>query len=160
MEAAPPEPLKSATISGMAVIFTREAATALVRELEADFVLLTRGRDGMAVAESDGAFHEIPISGTAEAADVTGAGDTVAAAALLAIAAGGSPREAAELATVAAGLVVQKHGAATTTPEEIERVWMLRKVLNELDPVEAMEMLIQKMKKTRVNGEFLLTIGG
>lgn len=46
------------------------------------------------------------------------------------------------------------------TPEEVERVWMLRKVLNELDPVEAMEMLIQKMKKTRVNGEFLLTIGG
>jgi transcription termination factor Rho len=44
-------------------------------------------------------------------------------------------------------------------PEEVRRVWMLRKVLNELDPVEAMEMLIQKMKKTRVNGEFLLTIG-
>ncbi len=46
------------------------------------------------------------------------------------------------------------------TPEEIKRVWMLRKVLNEMDPVEAMEMLIQKMKKTRVNGEFLMTIGG
>ncbi len=43
--------------------------------------------------------------------------------------------------------------------EEIRRVWMLRKVLNELDPVEAMEMLLQKMKRTRVNGEFLLTIG-
>ena len=43
--------------------------------------------------------------------------------------------------------------------EEMRRVWMLRKVLNELDPVEAMEMLIQKMKKTRVNGEFLLSIG-
>jgi hypothetical protein len=45
------------------------------------------------------------------------------------------------------------------TPEEIKRVWMLRKVLNEMDPVEAMEMLIQKMKKTRVNGEFLMSIG-
>jgi len=45
------------------------------------------------------------------------------------------------------------------TPQEIERVWMLRKVLNELDPVEAMEMLIQKMRRTKVNGEFLLTIG-
>ncbi|MEZ5973374.1 MAG: hypothetical protein R3E96_00635 [Planctomycetota bacterium] len=45
------------------------------------------------------------------------------------------------------------------TPEEIDRVWMLRKVLNELDPVEAMEMLISKMKKTRVNAEFLLSIG-
>jgi len=45
------------------------------------------------------------------------------------------------------------------TEEEIHRIWMLRKVLNELDPVEAMEMLIQKMKRTRVNGEFLMTIG-
>jgi transcription termination factor Rho len=36
---------------------------------------------------------------------------------------------------------------------------MLRKVLNEMDPVEAMEMLTQKMRKTRSNAEFLLTIG-
>ncbi len=43
--------------------------------------------------------------------------------------------------------------------EEIRRVWMLRKVLNEMDPVEAMEMLIQKMRKTQSNAEFLLTIG-
>ena len=45
------------------------------------------------------------------------------------------------------------------TEDEIQRVWMLRKVLNELDPVEAMEMLIQKIRRTKVNGEFLLTIG-
>jgi transcription termination factor Rho len=45
------------------------------------------------------------------------------------------------------------------TEEEIRHVWMLRKVLNELDPVEAMEMLIQKMRKTGSNAEFLLTIG-
>jgi transcription termination factor Rho len=36
---------------------------------------------------------------------------------------------------------------------------MLRKVLNELDPVEAMEMLISKMRKTAVNAQFLMTIG-
>jgi transcription termination factor Rho len=45
------------------------------------------------------------------------------------------------------------------TPQEMERVWMLRKVLNELDPVEAMEMLVNKMRKTRVNAEFLMSIG-
>jgi transcription termination factor Rho len=45
------------------------------------------------------------------------------------------------------------------TPEEIKRIWMLRKVLNEMDPVEAMEILVSKMKKTRVNAEFLLSIG-
>jgi transcription termination factor Rho len=45
------------------------------------------------------------------------------------------------------------------TQEEIRHVWMLRKVLNEMDPVEAMEMLVQKMRKTGSNAEFLLTIG-
>ena len=45
------------------------------------------------------------------------------------------------------------------TSEEIKRVWMLRKVLNEMDPVEAMEMLVSKIKKTQVNGQFLLSIG-
>jgi len=45
------------------------------------------------------------------------------------------------------------------TEGEIERVWMLRKVLNELDPVEAMEMLIAKMRKTSVNAEFLMSVG-
>ena len=105
----------------------RAAAEALRGELEADFLLLTRGRDGMAVAERSGAFHEVPIWGSQEAVDVTGAGDTVAATALLALAAGGTPLEAAWLATVTAGIVVQKHGAATTTPEEIERVAGIRR---------------------------------
>jgi len=100
----------------------RDAAEALRDSLDAEFLLLTRGHDGMAVAERGGAFTSIPIWGSAEAADTTGAGDTVAAASLLAIAAGASPADAARLATVAAGIVVQKHGAATTTPEEIERV--------------------------------------
>jgi len=43
--------------------------------------------------------------------------------------------------------------------EEMRRVWMLRKVLNELDPVESMEMLLQKMGKTASNGAFLMSIG-
>jgi rfaE bifunctional protein kinase chain/domain len=105
----------------------RAAAESLRADLDADFLLLTRGHDGMAVAERDGAFHEVPIWGSAEAADTTGAGDTVAASALLALTAGATPLEAAELATVAAGIVVQKHGAATTTVEEIERVAGLRR---------------------------------
>jgi rfaE bifunctional protein kinase chain/domain len=104
-----------------------EVAERLRKELAAEFVLVTCGQDGMVVVEKSGASHEIPIWGSAEAADVTGAGDTVAAAVLLAVAAGASPLEAASLATVAAGIVVQKHGAATTTPEEIERIAGIRR---------------------------------
>ncbi len=100
----------------------RAAAEALRKELKAEFLMLTRGRDGMVVVEKKGGFTEIPIWGEAEAADVTGAGDTVAATSLLALLGGGTPVEAAWVASIAAGIVVQKHGAATTTREEMERV--------------------------------------
>jgi transcription termination factor Rho len=39
--------------------------------------------------------------------------------------------------------------------EDLNRIWVLRKVLNPLSPVEAMELLIDKMSKTRTNAEFL-----
>ena len=39
--------------------------------------------------------------------------------------------------------------------EELNRVWILRKVLNPLSPVETMELLLDKLSKTRSNGEFL-----
>jgi len=40
-------------------------------------------------------------------------------------------------------------------PEVLNKVWVLRKFLNEMNAVEAMEFLIDKMRKTRSNGEFL-----
>lgn len=43
-------------------------------------------------------------------------------------------------------------------PEELNKVWILRKVLNELNPVEAMELLISRLKKTKTNAEFLLSM--
>ena len=39
--------------------------------------------------------------------------------------------------------------------EDLTRIWVLRKVLNPLSPVEAMELLIDKLSKTKTNGEFL-----
>ena len=54
-----------------------------------------------------------------EVFDVTGAGDTVIATAAFALAAGGSIKEAAVLATQAAGIVVGKLGTSTTDAEEI-----------------------------------------
>ncbi len=40
-------------------------------------------------------------------------------------------------------------------PEELNRVWILRKILSEMSPVEAMEFLLENMKGTRNNKEFL-----
>ena len=44
--------------------------------------------------------------------------------------------------------------------EELNRVWILRKVLNPLSPVETMELLLDKLGKTRSNGEFLSSMSG
>jgi bifunctional ADP-heptose synthase (sugar kinase/adenylyltransferase) len=73
----------------------------------------------MAVFEADRPTVHVPIYGSDEVADVTGAGDTVIATMTLAIAAGGSFYEAARLANYAAGLVVMKRGTATVSPDEL-----------------------------------------
>jgi transcription termination factor Rho len=44
--------------------------------------------------------------------------------------------------------------------EELNRVWVLRKVLNPLSPVESMELLLDKLSKTRSNSEFLAAMSG
>ncbi len=44
--------------------------------------------------------------------------------------------------------------------EELNRVWVLRKVLNPLSPVESMELLLDKLNRTRSNGEFLAAMSG
>ena len=43
-------------------------------------------------------------------------------------------------------------------PEELKRVWTLRKAMNGVPPVEAMELLIGKLKKVKTNVEFLMTL--
>jgi len=42
--------------------------------------------------------------------------------------------------------------------EDLQRIWILRKVLNPLSPVEAMELLLDKMSKTKSNGDFLASM--
>jgi transcription termination factor Rho len=44
--------------------------------------------------------------------------------------------------------------------EELNRVWVLRKVLNQLSPVEAMELLLDKLSKTKANADFLNSMTG
>ncbi|OHB96724.1 MAG: transcription termination factor Rho [Planctomycetes bacterium RIFCSPLOWO2_12_38_17] len=43
-------------------------------------------------------------------------------------------------------------------PEELKRMWVLRKVLNEMNPVEAMELLKNRLAKSKTNAEFLMTM--
>ncbi len=90
----------------------------LLATLEARFLLLTEGSDGMSLVTAEGAAH-LPVHGTDQVADVTGAGDTVIGTFALALAAGATPLEAACLANYAGGVVVMKMGTATLTRAEL-----------------------------------------
>jgi D-beta-D-heptose 7-phosphate kinase/D-beta-D-heptose 1-phosphate adenosyltransferase len=80
-------------------------------------VLLTRGEKGMTIFENSKVVT-IPTKAK-EVYDVTGAGDTVVAALTLALCSGASLKEAADIATHAAAVVISKIGTATATVEEI-----------------------------------------
>jgi D-glycero-beta-D-manno-heptose-7-phosphate kinase len=83
-------------------------------------LIVTRGKDGLAVFEPGAEVRHIPIFGSDVPVDVTGAGDTVIAVFTLALGAGASPLEAAHLANYAGGIVVMKRRTATLTRAELE----------------------------------------
>jgi len=98
----------------------------LRRRLNAESVLITRGEHGMTLVEKSRPPLHIPTRAR-EVFDVTGAGDTVISTLSLALAAGASRREAAELANYAAGLVVGKLGTATVSAGELTKALRSRR---------------------------------
>ncbi|MBI4507127.1 MAG: ribokinase [Chloroflexi bacterium] len=98
------------------------AFAAAARQLQgltgASGVVVTRGADGLTVLDHATVAH-LPALSPSEVFDVTGAGDTVIAVLTLALAGGATLVEAAQLADVAAGLVVRRFGNATVTPAEL-----------------------------------------
>lgn len=96
------------------------AGQELVNRLKAEAVLITRGAEGMTLVEREGKISDIPVTNISEVYDVSGAGDTVVATMMLAVAAGASNLDAAKLANYAAGVVVRKLGTATASPAELK----------------------------------------
>ena len=97
------------------------AGRTLLKKTRSKGVVLTRGSRGMAVFVPGQRTAHIPIYGTDEVADVTGAGDTVIATIALALAAGASLYEGARLANYAGGLVVMKRGTASVSSDELSQ---------------------------------------
>lgn len=95
------------------------AGRTLLRKLKHQAIVITRGKDGMALFERGKKTEHIPVHGSDEIADVTGAGDTVIATFTLALAAGATYSEAARLANYAGGIVVMKHGTRPVLYREL-----------------------------------------
>ena len=114
------EQVLGVTIDDQAAVLER-AGRKLLERTRMGCVLITRGSRGMALFEPGKRTVHIPIFGSDQIADVTGAGDTVMATMTLALAAGGTFEEAARLANYAGGLVVMKRGTATVSATELRR---------------------------------------
>jgi D-glycero-beta-D-manno-heptose-7-phosphate kinase len=110
------------------------AGDQIAGEMNLESLLITRGKDGMVVFPRRHKPVDIPIYGSDEVADVTGAGDTVIATFTAALAAGATAEEAAHLANYAGGIVVMKRGTATVTQQEL-----LEALNNEKTPPEDRE---------------------
>jgi rfaE bifunctional protein kinase chain/domain len=95
------------------------AGKSIMERMKLESLVITRGRDGMAAFQRHRKPVQIPIFGTDQVTDVTGAGDTVIASFTAALAAGLDTESAARLANCAGGLVVMKRGTATVNRDEL-----------------------------------------
>ncbi len=98
----------------------QKAGRRLLHLTEAKAVLITRGARGMLLFQRGKQPYEIPIHGSTDIVDVTGAGDTVISVLTSALACGATFRQAARLANYAGGISVMKKGTATVSPQELK----------------------------------------
>lgn len=96
------------------------AGKQLLENLNTDYVLITRGEEGMSLFEQKSRMVTHVPTMAQEVFDVTGAGDTVIAGITLALASGGDPVDSVLLANAAAGVVVGKVGTATVSQDELQ----------------------------------------
>ncbi len=94
-----------------------EIAKKLKELTNSKYVVITLGKDGM--ISYDGSFHKIPTQAQ-EVVDVVGAGDTATALLAVSLVSGAAITEAAQIANIGAGIVVEKLGTATVSTKELE----------------------------------------
>ena len=95
------------------------AGAEIISRMKLGSLIITRGRDGMVAFSGKHKPLNIPVFGSDQVTDVTGAGDTVIATFTAALAAGATAEEAAHLANYAGGIVVMKRGTATVSQQEL-----------------------------------------
>lgn len=134
-----------------------EKGLALLKELNLDALLVTRGEHGMTLLREDRPAFHLPARAR-EVFDVTGAGDTVISVLAAALGAGEALPAAVVLANLAASIVVGKLGTATISAPELRRALQLeqghgRGVVNE-------EQLLVDLADARAHGERIVFTNG
>ena len=127
------------------------AARTLLSNVGIDAMLVTRGAQGMSLVSGDTAHHF--KSRAREVFDVSGAGDTVVATLAASIAVGHSYEDAAQLANVAAGIVVGKVGTAVSYAEDILAELNGSFETGERQVVRTIDAAMNRIHKWRDKGE-------
>lgn len=136
-----PNTSEAEALSGIRIVDQEtlfQAGYRLLEEAHAKIVIVTRGRDGMAIFGRGEAEPILIPTFARDVFDVSGAGDTTIATLALAMTSGADIVEAALLANYAAGVVVGKPGTATTNVQEIT------------DYIEMIGSLQERRKRSRV----------
>jgi D-beta-D-heptose 7-phosphate kinase/D-beta-D-heptose 1-phosphate adenosyltransferase len=129
------------------------AAQAIIDSCGIEAVLATRGPQGMTLVGAGGMGKHLRLPAAArEVFDVSGAGDTVAALAAAALAAGLSLEDAARLANVAAGIVVGKLGTAVAKPTEMLHALHASDLVAAEAKVVGLETMIERARRWRGAG--------
>lgn len=133
-----------------------EKGSTLCVSLQLDALLVTRGEKGMTLLRA----NEDPVhlnAVTHEVYDVTGAGDTVIAVLAAATACNSKIEQAMALANTAAGLVIEKLGAATVTIEEINHATNKKYHSSDITDVDSALTIVRQAKR---NGEQIVMTNG
>ena len=127
------------------------AARTLIADYGIDTVLVTRSRNGMTIVSGEGGVTHLGAEAR-EVFDVSGAGDTVVSALAAALAAGAHLERAAELANVAAGIVVGKVGTAAAYASDVTAALRHRDLSTAEAKVMAMEPAMDRVELWRRQG--------
>ena len=120
--------------------------------------MITLGPDGIACFAADGTVEMVPIR-PVNVRDVTGAGDTVTAAATLALVAGGSLRDAAVLGNLAAGIAVAQTGVVTVSNAEVQDA-LAEGETAKTDKLKTLEQMGAIMKRLKREGKRVVWTNG
>ena len=135
-----------------------DAAEGLVRELDIEFLTATLSEKGIAVVRPGNRFLAPAVA--RQVFDVSGAGDTVIAVLALCLACGLRPETAAELANIAAGIVVGKVGTMPVEKYELLAALAPEIALHAEDKVVTRQELVERVALWKANGEQVVFTNG
>ncbi|MSP82836.1 MAG: D-glycero-beta-D-manno-heptose-7-phosphate kinase [Alphaproteobacteria bacterium] len=135
------------------------AAAEAIARTKAKAILVTRGSQGMSLARTRARIEHMPTEAR-EVYDVSGAGDTVIATFAAALAGGAAMPQAAQLANLAAGVVVGKLGTAAVYRDDLVRALQAAERVAEDTKIVSLAAAVDQVARWRARGQNVVFTNG